>query len=287
MKDIAVLKIKLFAKKIIYSIPCTQKLWIFLYKWLHPAPRPDFAGWGMTTNTFTPWHNGGNDDLAKGFMDAHLEMVSKVVAGDIRLSQFEKIKDKKQLLQELMWRHYFVYWSTWYAAKVTVCSVKNLVECGVCDGLTVHFAMSAVKNKYKFKSFLYDAWDSMKREFLLDSELEYLGQYSFLSIGNTQRNLAAFQHESVYIKGYIPDSFVGADNPDKIVWLHLDLNSSLPTVMALEFFYERMYPGGIILFDDYAWHSCFDTKLIVDQFLVGKSGVLLPLPTGQAIFFKS
>jgi hypothetical protein len=42
----------------------------------------------MTTNTFTPWHNGGNDDLVKGFLDAHLEMVSKVVAGDIRLYQF-------------------------------------------------------------------------------------------------------------------------------------------------------------------------------------------------------
>lgn len=161
------------------------------------------------------------------------------------------------------------------------------MECGVCDGLTVHFAMSAVKKKYKFRLFLYDAWESMKREILLDSELEYKGQYSFLSIDNTQRNLAAFQDESVFIKGYIPDSFVRADNPNKIVWLYLDLNSSRPTLMALEFFYERMDSGGIILFDDYAWHSFLDTKLIVDQFLVGKVGVLLPLPTVQAMFFKA
>jgi len=60
----------------------------------------------------------------------------------------------------------------------------------------------------------------------------------------------------------------------------------MPTKSALEFFYEIMHPGGIILFDDYAWHGQADTKVVVDEFFSGKSGILLPLPTGQAIYFK-
>jgi hypothetical protein len=52
-----------------------------------------------------------------------------------------------------MWRHYFIYWFTRYALKNMVCSVKNLVECGVCYGLTVYFAMSAVKININLNHF--------------------------------------------------------------------------------------------------------------------------------------
>ena len=185
-----------------------------------------------------------------------------------------------------MWRHYIVFWSARYAAKATNCSVKNLVECGVCDGLTVYFAMNALKGMYEFKSFLYDTWKGMKSEYLLESEKWHVGSYSYLTIENTRSNLAAFKGETVFIKGYIPESFEASDNPTEIAWLHIDLNSSLPTTDALQFFFEKMPPGGVILFDDYAWDGYYDTKLAVDEFFSGKPGALLPLPTGQAIYFK-
>jgi hypothetical protein len=41
-----------------------------------------------------------------------------------------------------------------------------------------------------------------------------------------------------------------------------------------------------VLFDDYGWSGYQDTKVAVDAFFAGKRGVLLPMPTGQAIFFK-
>lgn len=280
------MKIKPFFRKLVYTVPGAQTLWIWLNQHFGIDSRPDFLGWGMATHTFTPWHNGGGDDVARGFLATHLEMVAKVATGEIRLSQFDKIKDKKQQLQELMWRHYVVYWSAWYAANTTTCPVKNLVECGVCDGLTAYFAMSAVKGKHPFKSFLYDAWEGMKHEYLLASESDAAGSYAFLAMDNTKKNLAVFQQEAVFIRGYIPDSFATAGNPAEIVWLHIDLNSSLPTTAALEFFYNKVQPGGIILFDDYAWHSFVDTKLAVDKFFADKTGMLLPLPTGQAMFFK-
>jgi hypothetical protein len=164
--------------------------------------------------------------------------------------------------------------------------VRNLVECGVCDGLTVFFAMEAIKGNAAFKSFLYDAWEGMKKENLLDSEIKSAGDYDYLRIENTKRNLAAFHDRSVFNKGYIPDSFEGANNPTEVTWLHIDLNSSVITKCSLDFFYDRVVSGGLILFDDYAWPDYYDTKVVVDQFFSGKSGTLLHLPTGQAIYFK-
>jgi hypothetical protein len=60
----------------------------------------------------------------------------------------------------------------------------------------------------------------------------------------------------------------------------------MPTEETLKFFYEKILPGGVILFDDYAWNGYVDTKRVVDRFFQMKNVELLHLPTGQAIVFK-
>jgi len=274
--------IKSYLHKII-DVPSIKKL---LIKFNESLSTATFSGWDMTTYTLTPWHDGAGDDMARDFLIANEEIATRVKEGKFNLSQFNNIQDKRKELDTLMWRHYIVFWSARYAAKATNYSIKNLVECGVCDGLTVYFAMNALKGNYEFKSFLYDAWEGMKSEHLLESEKKSVGYYSYLDIENTKNNLAAFQGETVFIKGYIPKSFETSDNPTEIVWLHIDLNSAMPTKEALQFFFEKIQPGGVILFDDYARQGDYDTRLVINDFFSGKSGVLLPLPTGQAVYFK-
>jgi hypothetical protein len=112
-----------------------------------------------------------------------------------------------------MWRHYFVFWSARYASREAGGSVTHLVECGVCDGLTAYFAMSAVKDSGPFRTFPYDAWEGMKSEFLLKSEQSTIGSYSYLSLEHTQQNLAPFTRETVFVKGFIPESFNAGEQP--------------------------------------------------------------------------
>jgi hypothetical protein len=276
--------IVLWLRKTIYTIPGAQRFWIRLNKFIGRT-KPTFSGWGMTTHTLTPWYNGG-DEIAGDFLKANQMLITKVMQGEIKLSQFSKTKDIKMQLNRLMWRHYIVFWSSRYASQWTNCSIKNLVECGVCDGLTVYFAMSAMTGRNRYKTFLYDAWEGMISKYLLESEMEIVGAYSYLNIDNTKRNLAEFKEDVTFIKGIIPESFKTADNPTELVWLHIDLNSALPTIAALQLFYEKLLPGGIVLFDDYCWPESYDTKLAIDRFILSKRGILLPLPTGQAIFFK-
>ena len=87
-------------------------------------------------------------------------------------------------------------------------------------------------------------------------------------------------------QGILPDTFQKSKNPSSVSWLHIDLNASIPTLKTLEFFYDKITYGGVIIFDDYAWHGMEDTKKVVDSFFLDKKGILLPLPTGQAIFYK-
>jgi len=277
-------KVKSKLRKIVYAIPGAKNTWRRVNRFFDRDP--DFNGWGMSTYAFTPWHEGGGGEVTKCFMKANQQILDEVMEGKFRLSQFENEGNEKDVLDSLMWRHYVVYWTVWHASKATKSIAKNLVECGVCDGLTAAFAMHSVREKHEFKSFLYDAWDGMKSEYLLESEKVSAGCYSYLSLENTKNNLNEFSGNTVFNKGFIPDSFEKSKNPTDLVWLHIDINAAMPTKSALEYFYERIQPGGIILFDDYAWHGQFDTKVVVDEFFSGKFGTLLPLPTGQAIYFK-
>jgi hypothetical protein len=276
---------KQLLRSLVYAVPGTQALWVRLNDALGRGGRAAFSGWGMVTGAIPPWHDGG-DAIARDFTRVHEDVVAAVVDGRLKLSQFNEVQDKPRRLRELMWRHYVVFWSARYAATTTAAPLKTLVECGVCDGLTAYFAINAVRSEAPFKAYLYDAWEGMKAEYLLDSEAAAVGNYSFLSVENTQRNLAPFGADTIFVKGFIPESFATGGMPPDLVWLHIDLNASLPTRAALEALFDRVPPGGVILFDDYAWPGYHDTKVAVDKFLVGKRGVLLPMPTGQAMFFK-
>lgn len=268
--------IKTYVRKIFYNTPFAKaayQRWLFGKKGVHP-----FEGWGMTTETLPPWFSPG-DDVARDFLKVHEALVREVVAGRFRIAQYDKVKDKKALLRGFMWRHYVVFWSARYAQAATG---RNIAECGVCDGLTVYYAMSAFNKDCK--AYLYDSWDAMLEKHLLDTEHKHLGDYDYLNIEDTKKNLAGFNTE--FIKGYIPDSFQGREKPTDVVWLHIDLNASLPTLDSLKYFYDQMPSGAVILFDDYGGQAYTDTKKVVDTFFADKKGVLLPFPTGQAIFFK-
>jgi hypothetical protein len=134
---------------------------------------------------------------------------------------------------------------------------------------------------------LYDASDAMKENLLLDSEKRFDGQYSFLDVKATEKNLDMFDSDKLFFnKGYIPDSFKVAKNPKSLVWLHIDLNASLATLDSLNFFWNKLENGGIVLFDDYALPGYEDTQRLIEEWVVDKNGTVLHLPTGQAIIIK-
>lgn len=271
-------------KRVIRDHPSLHMRFSGLNRMLGRAKPPAFQGWGMTTESIPPWL-AGQGSLDRRFAAVHDDFINRLNDGSFLPTQFHEADDLNALMSTLMWRHYFVFWSSHFASKFARVERAILVECGVCDGVTAYFASKGqISADWRF--YLYDAWEGMQVERLLDAEKHNQGAYAYLSVENTQRNLAPFQDHCTYIKGYIPDTLVGDRHPAQVSWMHVDMNSAVATLGALEYFYDRIAPGGLILFDDYGVAGYSDTRSTVDRFFEGKPGVLLPTPTGQAMFFK-
>ena len=257
------------------SFPKIYKAKIYLKK------KQTFSGWGLTTDfTCPPWKNSSNKDDTL-FTQINNELIEKVQKKEFLITQFNYANtDYKKILEELSWRHYVVFNSVLHSTKFTKEQEINLVECGVCDGLTINFAMKACEaKKINYKSFLYDAWTELTSK---DEKLRF--NYSYLDIDTTKVNLRNFSKNTIYNKGFIPKIFATSNNPRLINWLHIDLNSSDATIATLEFLYDKIVDQGVILFDDYGGFD--ETRKKIDNFFSDKKGHFINFPTGQGIFYK-
>lgn len=84
------------------------------------------------------------------------------------------------------------------------------------------------------------------------------------------------------MKGSVPDSFAcGA--PEKVAFLHLDLNSADAERGALEYLLPRMSKGGMVVLDDYGWSHYKAQKVVADEIFGARSIPIVELPTGQGL----
>ena len=237
-----------------------------------------FSGWGMKTVNELPWKGNLEQDFRKDCIDLKdlFEFTPNSTGTD------------KNNVDELWWRHWMIHFCIVYVNNFTTNDEYNFVECGVGDGMTTFFACREIKRNKKFNNFkihLYDSWSAMKSEDLSETEKCNAGRYNTLNLERTKKNLDEFKNNIVYHHGYIPDTFSNSKTPRNIVYLHIDLNSTNPTIDTLDFFFPRLLKGGVIVFDDYGNTGYPDTKIEIDEFFKNKPGALMQSPTGQAIYY--
>ncbi len=89
----------------------------------------------------------------------------------------------------------------------------------------------------------------------------------------------------LFFPGLFSDTLPQAsDHRFCLVHIDADLFSSVDECCA--FFYPRMVPGGIMLFDDYGFLSCPGARQAVDSFFADKAESPLYLFTGQCLAIK-
>ena len=241
-----------------------------------------FSGWGMDINhSDPPWETlpTAKDKVFEQINNLLLERISNK---EFCLTQFDfHNTNYSKILEELKWRHYLLYNACNDIIKNSNNKKKNLVECGVCDGLTFYIMAQCFNvNKIEFQGYLYDSWS----KFNFDNKKD-LFDYSYLNLEITKKNLKQFERNIIFNEGNIPEVFDNSENPKSIDLLHLDLNSGDATRDALMFFYDKINSEGIIIFDDYGRMAL--EKQVIDEFFLDKQGNFISFPTGQAIFIKS
>ena len=280
-----VLKIGL---SVVKKIPFLKPIMLIFYdKFLQnfyqsKPPEPKFSGWGMTTIANNPW----NDDFD---LDVFRKSCNSLSSFDFTPSCLPRMSID-EYMHSLDYRHYFISFCSNYAIKFAKTDYHNFVECGVNDGITAFIALNELHDKLgtNFKMDLYDSWEEMKPELLVGDEIDFhVGAYADSSINIPKSNLKKFENNLIYHKGFIPDILIekSPKHPETISYLSIDLNSSQLTLAALNFFLPKLVSGGIIIFDDYGLEHYLETKNVIDEFFSTKSGILMKIPTGQAIYF--
>jgi O-methyltransferase len=155
----------------------------------------------------------------------------------------------------------------------------NVAECGVWRGRTL-VAMGlylqqqgSPKTLFGFDSFQgFDA--SVERDLLLGGthvDVKRVGGFEDTSYTLVQRKLSAFRLNNVRLEaGYFQESLVRR-KAENFSFVHLDCDIYESYALCLEFFYPRLSPGGIMLFDEYNDVSWPGANRAVDEFFAGKS----------------
>jgi len=115
--------------------------------------------------------------------------------------------------------------------------------------------------------------ENIKKQFVCPSE-------------KVQENLKEFNFIKYY-KGWIPERF--HEVKDKTFsFVHIDVDLYQPILHSFEFFYPRLSPGGIMVFDDYGCIQFPGAKNAIDECLLKfDAPFFLPLPSGQAFLLKN
>ena len=160
----------------------------------------------------------------------------------------------------------------------------HIAEAGVYRGGTAKLIALALEARAPDKEIhLFDtfagipAGDSRSDPFVFDGEL---GDTSV----ETVRALMGPRPNCHIHKGLFRDTLTEVSSR-AFCFVHVDPDIYEAVLQCCAFFYDRMVPGGILLFDDYGFNVP-GVRKAVDEFFAGKKEVPVYLASGQCVVVK-
>lgn len=224
-------------------------------------------------------------DKAMGFLDdASFSAAWNAVRGAHVYDQYDN-------QQSIAWRLHTLVWAARSALRLPA---GDFVECGVFQGdmsyVVYHAAGVAGSGR---AMHLFDSFEGIDPQRVLPGEYGLLGDY--VAFANSQYARAGLYETVVerfsdtpevhLHRGFLPEALIG-HAPDRIAWLHIDLNAAKPEVETLEALFDRVVPCGMIILDDYGWQVFRSQKDAEDAFFAARGYPVLELPTGQGLVVK-
>jgi O-methyltransferase len=158
----------------------------------------------------------------------------------------------------------------------------NVAEVGVFRGGSAYLLARCFASTDK-SLHLFDTFQGMPRvDPTKDGFRE--GAFSDTSLAEVQSFLAPFPRVHLY-PGFFPQTSGPVVN-ETFCFVHVDVDIYTSVRDCCDFFYSRMVPGGILLFDDYGFVKCAGARMAVDEFFASRPESPCYLPTGQSLVIK-
>lgn len=178
----------------------------------------------------------------------------------------------------IRWRAHVALWAARHASGLD----GDFVECGVNRGGLSRAIVEALD------------WTALNRDFyLLDTYCAFDPRFppadvGYWEYGDTydavKASFAGFPRIHL-VKGPVPDTLEEV-RTDRIAYLHIDMNTTVPETEALDYFWPKLVKGGILLLDDHGFRGHEQQRAAHKAFAKASGFSILSLPTGQGLAIK-
>lgn len=126
---------------------------------------------------------------------------------------------------------------------------------GICKLLAETFPNRTIIGFDTFEGLPVEQWNAGEKHKPKDfNDASYEAVLEFINCSNVK-----------LIKGLFPDSAEPFIN-DKFAFVHVDFDFYEGIKACLDFFWSRLNPGGILVFDDFQWHMCPGVEKALNEF---------------------
>ena len=180
-----------------------------------------------------------------------------------------------------------VRWRMWLLTRFALQASAlegNFAEFGVYRGGCSWMLLSVLGLDTQRRLHLFDTFEGIPQSNLAEAERQarFGGRLADTSAEFVAGLLAPWDPIPRLWPGDVFDTMPATDT-GPLAFAHIDLNAAAPTVHVLEHVYERLVPGGIVVFDDYAFRGYEEQRAAIDESMRERVESVIALPTGQGL----
>ncbi len=178
--------------------------------------------------------------------------------------------------RSIVWRTAVLVW----AARNGLRREGDFVECGCYRGTSARIVaevlgFGALPRGY----WLYDLFDYPEGS--THTHMPGMGAELFETV---KARFADMPNVQVF-RGSVPEVLEGR-SPDRIAFLHIDMNHAPAEIGALEALFDRVSPGGAIVLDDYGYQGYVAQRDAERAWFAARGYDVIELPTSQGLVIK-
>lgn len=191
------------------------------------------------------------------------------------LSNADDERDRSKI-----WRLHTCCW----AARSALALEGDFVECGTYKGFYAGVIMQYLRfDGLPRQFYLYDTFTGLPPEWSTETERAKVNPYyQWDGVYEDVVNRFAIYPNVQVVKGVVPEIFE-TTVPERIAFLHLDLNAGAAETSALDYLAPRLCDGAMVLLDDFGRLEMLELCQAHLEWWGRHGHMILELPTGQGL----
>jgi hypothetical protein len=163
----------------------------------------------------------------------------------------------------------------------------NVAEIGVYKGNSA-FLLSKFAQIQDKTCYLFDTFEGFDPRDLIGQDINQTNS-AFMDASLEMVKKLTGEKNTVFVKGYFPESLNQIVDIDDLVLVHIDCDLEKPMMSALNYFYPRIRKGGFLIMHDHSSLYWPGAQKAINEFFIDKKEYIIPIPdkSGTCVIRKA